>query len=79
VEFSLSLLVEQAALAPELVSLRTILGVRICNHVPTTAAAQNHYSTHLVVRELVLVTSNIGVSSLHYDVAGFAVVDGVEH
>jgi len=79
VEFSLSLLIEQAALTPELVSFRTILGMRICNHVPTTAAVQNHYSTHLVVRELVLVTGNVSVSSVHYDVAGFAVVDGVEY
>jgi len=79
VEFSPSLLFEEAAFAPELVSLRAILGVRVSDHVPTMAAAQNHYSTHLVVRNLVLVTRNIGVSSLHYDVAGFAVVDGVQY
>ncbi len=78
-ELSPSFLVEQAALAPELVSLGTILGVRVCNHVPTMAAEQNHYSTHLVVRKLVLVTRNVSVSSLDYDVAGFAVVDGVEY
>jgi len=43
------------------------------------AAAQNTHSAHLVVRKLVLVARNIGVSSIHYDVAGFAVVDGVEY
>ena len=78
-EFSPSLLFEEAAFAPELVSLRTILGVRVSDHVPAMAAAQDHYSTHFVVRKLVLVTRNIGVSSFHYDVAGFAVIYGVEY
>jgi len=79
VEFSQSFLVEQATLTPELVSLGTILGERVSNHVPTMAAAQYQYSAHLMVRKLVLVTGNIGVSSVHYDIAGFAVVDGVEY
>jgi hypothetical protein len=79
VELSSSIWLEEAGLAPELVSLWTVFSVGVCYHVSTVAAAQDHDSTHLVIRKLVLVTGNVRVGSLHYDVAGLTVVDGVQY
>lgn len=79
VEFSSGIWFEEAALAPELVSLLAVFSVGVGYHVSAVVAAQNHDSTHLVIRKLVLVTCNVGVGSLHYDVAGLAVVDGVQY
>jgi len=74
-----SLFVEEAALTPELVTFGAVLCERVSDHVPALAASEDEYSAHFVVGKIVLVTGDIGVSSLHYDVACFAVVDGVEY
>ncbi len=66
-------------LAPELVLLRAVLGVGVGDHVPTSAAAEDHDSPHLVMRELSLVERDVHFTWFYDNVAGLAVVDSVQY
>ena len=63
---------------PELVSFRTILGVRVGCDVSTDTAAKDSHASHLVMNQLFLVPGNIHVSWLDYLVTGFTVIDDGE-
>ena len=66
-------------LTPELVPLWAIFRVGVRDDSSTSAATENHHSTHLVSRQLLLMMVDIRVISLDYLVASLAVVDGVQY
>ncbi len=66
-------------LAPELVPLRAVFGIRVCDDSEAAGAAENHHAAHLVTGQLFLVIEDIGVASIYYLVACLAVVDGVQY
>ena len=67
--------VEDAVPAPELVSLRTVLGVRIGCDIPADTAPENRDATHLVMPQLVLMPCYVYVAWFDDHVASLTVID----
>jgi len=68
--------VRDAVLAPELVLLRTILGVGIGDYVPASSTTEAHDSPHLVMRKLCFMALDILIPDLNDHIACFTIIDG---
>ena len=68
-----------AVLAPELVSLRAVLGVAVSYYVSAISAANDEDFTHLVMWKLLPVTLYVAVAGFEYHVAILTVVDCFEN
>lgn len=64
-----------AVLAPELVSLRAVLGVAIGHDVSTEAASDDEDFPHFVIWKVPLVPLHLVVAGVQYHVAVLTVVD----
>ncbi len=64
-------------LAPELVLLRTILGVGIGDYVSAPSTAEAHDSLHLVMWKVCFMALDLLLSDLNDHIACFTIIDGI--